>query len=449
VSLFAPSAALGRPYWWDDAPPDPPLATDLPERADVLVIGAGYTGLAAALTVADAGASVVVVDAGRPGAGASGRNGGMFGAHPRLPFETVARRFGREVAAGIYAEAPEAFAFTRGLIDREAIDCDFRVTGRIQLAWTRAHFKAQKRLVSAVTAVAPVTMEIVERADLEAEIATGRYFGAIRFPDHGAIDPARFHDGLLRAVLRRGVPVAGGSSLTALERGRSGFVATAGRHDVTAETVILATNGYTEGPFGWARRRVFPLPSYIVATEPLDPDCLRALAPGGRMMVETRARHSYFRLSPDGSRILFGGRAAMVPIPPDTAAARLHATMTEIWPSLAGVRLTHSWSGFTGYSFGHLPHVGMREGVHYALGYSGSGTALAPYLGMKAAWQALGDPRGHTAYARTTLATRPFHPTGRPWFLSLADRWYRHAVDPRENAAAERDRRAVADAAAS
>lgn len=444
MSLFVAGAAPGRPYWWDAARPEQALPESLPKRADLLVIGAGYTGLSAALTAADAGASVVVVDAGRPGAGASSRNGGMFGAHPRLPFETVADRFGRGVAAGIYAEASEAFAFTRGLIEREGIDCDFRVTGRIQLAWTRDHFEAQKRLVAAVTAIAPITMEIVERADLGAEIATDRYFGAIRFPDHAALDPGRFHDGLLRAVLRRGVPVVGDSPVTALERRTSGYVATAGRHRIMAESVILATNGYTQGPFGWARRRVFPLPSYVIATEPLDPDRLRALAPGGRMMVETRARHSYYRLSPDGRRILFGGRAAMVPIAAEAAARRLHATMTEVWPSLADVRLSHSWSGFTGYSFGHLPHVGAHEGIHYALGYSGSGTALAPYLGMKAAWQALGDARGRTAYARTTLATRAFHPTGRPWFLSLADRWYRHAVDPRENAAAERDRRAAA-----
>jgi glycine/D-amino acid oxidase-like deaminating enzyme len=113
--------------------------------------------------------------------------------------------------------------------------------------------------------------------------------------------------------------------------------------------------------------------------------------------------------------------------------------MTDIWPELAGVRLTHSWSGFTGYSFAHLPHVGVRDGIHYAAGYSGSGVALAPWLGMKAAYQALGDPRGETAYSGTTLGTRPFHPGGRPHFLKAADLWYRHVVDPRQAAAARRD----------
>jgi glycine/D-amino acid oxidase-like deaminating enzyme len=134
----------------------------------------------------------------------------------------------------------------------------------------------------------------------------------------------------------------------------------------------------------------------------------------------------------------------MVPIDPTRAARRLHATMTGIWPELRATRVTHSWSGFTGYTFAHMPHVGTCEGMHYALGYSGSGVALAPWLGAKAAWQALGDARGETAYSGTTLATRPFHGGGAPHFLRAADLWYRHVVDPRQNRAAARDSRASA-----
>jgi glycine/D-amino acid oxidase-like deaminating enzyme len=209
---------------------------------------------------------------------------------------------------------------------------------------------------------------------------------------------------------------------------------------MTAGKVVMATNGYTRGAFGWLRRRVFPLPSFLIATEPLPAGLPARLAPGGRMMVETRARHCYFRLSPDGSRVLFGGRAAMTPIAPARAAEWLHRTMADIWPELADARLTHAWSGLTGYSFAHLPHVGTWRGVTYAAGYSGSGVALAPYLGMKAAYRALGDPRGETAYAGTTPVTRPFHIGGAPHFLRAADFWYRHVVDPHQDAAAKRDR---------
>ena len=163
-----------------------------------------------------------------------------------------------------------------------------------------------------------------------------------------------------------------------------------------------------------------------------DEEPAKALAPGGRMMVETRARHSYFRISADGDRILFGGRAAMVQVDLATAAKRLRQTMGEIWPDLANVRLSHVWTGNTGYSFGHMPHVGERNGLHYALGFSGSGTVMAPYLGAKAALRALGAPGGETAYAATHLRKAWFHFSKRPHFLHPADLWYRHWVDRRE-----------------
>nr|MDJ0640924.1 FAD-dependent oxidoreductase [Paracoccaceae bacterium] len=182
----------------------------------------------------------------------------------------------------------------------------------------------------------------------------------------------------------------------------------------------------------WHHRRVFPLPSYLIATEPLSPDLIARLAPGRRMMVETRARHSYFRISPDGSRILFGGRAAMVNIGLAKAARRLRQTLGEIWPELRDVKLTHAWTGNTGYSFGHMPHVGQAEGIHYAMGFSGGGTVLAPWLGRKAALQALELTEGETAFSVSRLEKRWIYAGGRPRFLQAANLWYRFVVDGRE-----------------
>ena len=156
------------------------------------------------------------------------------------------------------------------------------------------------------------------------------------------------------------------------------------------------------------------------------------------MMVETRARHSYFRVSPDDTRILFGGRASMVNIDMAEAARRQHATMCEVWPALHDVKLTHVWTGNTGFSFSHMPTVGAHDGIHYAMGYSGSGTVMAPYLGAKAACRALGLPEGETAYTRTRLRTRWFHRGGQPHFLRPADLWYRNWVDRRETWASKR-----------
>lgn len=441
MSLFTPDAAPpGRPYWWEDGAPLPTLATTPPERTDVLVLGGGYTGLSAAITLADEGARVTVIDAALPGHGASTRNGGMFGAHPRLPYETMKSRFGAAAAAACYDESIAAFEFTRQLIQREAIDCNLQLTGRIQMAWSRADFDAQKRLVDSVRLQSAINMELIDRDELSNEIETSRYHGAIRFPGHAALHPRKFHDGLLAAAIRRDVVVVRNCPVTEIRHEVGGFVASSGSGTIRADRIIVATNGYTQGLSNWLRRRVFPLPSFIIATEPIAAEVLSRLAPGGRMMVETRAQHSYFRISPDGSRIIFGGRAAMRPTTPERAAARLFRTMTDIWPELGDTKLTHSWSGFTGYSFTHMPAVGSHDGFHFAAGYSGSGVAMAPYLGMKVAYQALNDPRGETVFSRMPLTTRWFHPGGRPLFLSAADMWFRYAVDRKQEWQARHDR---------
>ena len=425
-------ATPGVPYWWE-ALEEVPLMEGLPDRCDLLVIGAGYAGLSAALAAQDCGARVAVVDAGAPGKGASTRNGGMVGAHPRLSWEALAGRFGADVADRVFAEAMPALNWLRALIAREEIACDLQQTGRIQLAWTRQHFASQKTLAGHIAAKSDTRVEIVEKGDLPQEIATDRYFGGMLMPDHCAFHPAKFHQGLLKAVLGRGIPVVAQTGVRGLERHGTQFIARTDGGDIRAAKVVLCTNGYTTGAFRWHVARVFALPSYIIATQELPAEQIARLAPGRRMMVETRARHSYFRISPDGRRILFGGRASMAGVPIEEAARRQRETMCGIWPELENVRLSHVWTGNTGFSFGHMPHVGEDRGLHHAMGFSGSGTVMAPYLGAKAAYRAMGDARGQTAYADTHLSRHWLHPFRRPYFLRAADLWYRQVVDRREN----------------
>ncbi len=432
MTLWTDDAAPGQPYWWDGIDWVTPEGA-LPARCDLLVVGAGYTGLSAALAAHECGASVVVVDAADPGKGASTRNGGMCGAHPRLGWGALAQRFGAQTADALFAEAGGALTWARALIDREGIDCDLQHTGRIQLAWTAKHFENQKALAQTLTEKSSVKAHIVPREALTQEIETRRYFGGLVFDEHCAIQPAKFHQGLMRAVLARGISVVAHAPVTALERTGATFAATTPIGRIKAEKVLLATNGYTAKPFTWHARRIFALPSYLIATEPLAANLIGHLAPGRRMMVETRARHSYFRISPDGTRILYGGRASMVNVDMQTAARRLHATMCDVWPDLKETKLSHAWSGNTGYSFTHMPHVGADRGLHYAMGYSGSGTVMAPYLGAKAAYRAMNDPRGETGYAATQLTRHWMQPGTRPHFLHAANLWYRTAVDWSEN----------------
>ena len=336
------------------------------------------------------------------------------------------------------AEARVALDWARQFIEREEIDCDYEQTGRIQLAWTPGQARAQEKLIEALTRVGKVRVERRERADLTREIETPLYHGGIVFPDHGALHPAKYHRGMVHAVRRRGVPVVSHAPVTRMEKDGAGYMLQSPRGALRADRVVLATNGYTSRPFAWHLRRVFPLPSYMIATEELPANLLGHLAPGRRMMVETRARHSYFRLSPDGKRILFGGRAAMRDVPVSVAAKRLRQTMVEIWPELTEAGISHAWSGHTGFSFRQMPHVGLRDGVAYAMGFSGSGTVMAPYLGAKAGWLAVGDARAETAYQHTHLTRHALHIMDRPYFLWAADLWYRYGVDWVENRRARR-----------
>ncbi len=438
MTLFTRDAApLGHPYWWDDVT-WPPLDAALPEQVDILVIGAGYTGLSAAIAAADAGARVAVIEAGVPGQGASTRNGGMVGGHPRLSWDELAQQYGADLADALFAEAGRALGWVQNFIRDEGIDCDYQETGRLQLAFTDAHFANQQRLAPHLIKKGGVDVRLVERAAMQDEIVTPLYKGGLVFPTHAGVHPAKYFLGYLNGALRRGIPVVANCPAEAIEREGAGYRVTISLGEVRADKIILATNGYTNRPFQWFASRVFPVPSYLIATEPLSPNLIGELAPGRRMMVETRARHSYFRVSPDGSRILFGGRAALVGIDLAKAARRLHRTMSEIWPELEATKISHVWTGNTGYSFGHIPHVGEKDGLHFSLAYCGSGTVLAPYLGRKAALQAVGSAEGETPYSKTRFAPRWFHPFARPHFMRAANFWYRSYVDIREASAAQR-----------
>lgn len=434
---------LGTPYWWDTGTDVPDLSTSPPDRADVAIVGAGFTGLTAALTLAEAGASVVVIDAGVPGKGASTRNGGMAGSYPRETLAELTAKYGAEMADAIYRECRASVDHLEDLLARHQIDCGYKVTGRIQLAWTKAHFEAQKRNAQMIADRTGLGPEIVQKSALGDHINTDSYFGGVYYAQHGGLNPRQFHDGLMAAALAAGAQVVQTCPVTQIVGQPGRFEVHTHAGTVRADKVLIATNGYTMGarPFAALRRRVFPLPSFVIATEPLSPNMMQSIAPGGRMMVETRARYCYYRPSPDGTRILWGGRASMTPLPPERSLGVLRGMMTKVWPDLQGTKITHAWTGNTGFSHGLLPHVGQVDGMQIAMGYCGSGVAMAPYLGRKAALQMLDDPQGETAFARTQFKTNWLQPTARPHFLQAANLWFTQVVDRQQKWQARRDSR--------
>ena len=418
-----------EPYWWETEETVSVRKKVLPNVVDVLVVGAGYTGLSAGIVASDLGAKTVVVDAGEVGKGASTRNGGMFGAHPRVAWKQLSLNFGNETANQIFEEASESLTFVQDLIKTEQISCDLMESGRLQLAWSPGDHEKQKNLAAVINEKTNMNVKIIPRNELVHEIRTERYFGGLLFEDHCGINPLKFHNGLVTALKQRAVPIVEHMPVLSVERKGDSFRVNLRNRVVIAKKVIMATNGYTTHDFSWLKKRVVPIPSFIITTENIPSELIKELSPRGRMMVETRAKYNYFRTSPDGKRIIFGGRAAIKPIPLDLAARRLKASLDDIWPDLEQFQISNVWTGNTGFSFNQIPHVGKHKGIHHAIGYSGSGTVLAAYLGAKVAYQALDDTRGMTGYSKTSLRKSAIHMFEKPYFLLLADFWYQNVID--------------------
>ncbi len=423
ASIFDPSFCL-EPWWWEAARPEWREGEALPTSVDVLIVGAGYTGLSAALTLARAGRSSLVLDALAPGDGASTRNGGMIGSGHRLSLTALQRRYGRERALALLREGLESLEFTAALIARERIECRFVRSGRFRAACRPAHYEAMAREIERLRAAIGLEADMVPRAEQHREIGSEAYYGGCVYHRHGGLQPALFHRGLLERAQAAGARIAGHAPVTAIERDGERFAVRVHGQRITARDVIVASNGYTGAATPALRRRIVPVASYIIATEVLSPQTLARLIPNARMIVESGMRHAYYRIAPDGERLLFGGRAALTPIDLRQSAVRLHRFLRMLFPDLAGARLTHSWSGFVGFSRDGLPHIGVHDGVHYAMAYCGSGVAMAPYLGHKIAQRLLGAKEAATAFDGLAFAPIPLY-TGRPWFLPALELYHR------------------------
>ncbi|MEM6986445.1 MAG: FAD-binding oxidoreductase, partial [Pseudomonadota bacterium] len=327
------------PYWWLDAgsPTAPIDQPALPAHADVVVIGAGLTGLSAARTLAKHGKHVVVVDRGAPGIGASSRNGGQVGGGHRLHPNVLDAQYGHDLTTRLLREAHiDSIAFFTELLKQESIDCDWQPCGRFRGNWTDDEAERTARDLDNLCARIGLNAHTVARSDQHSEIATDLYSGGTVYPSHGAINPAKFTAGLLRAAVAAGAQVVANTDVVGVDGGTLKQVHTA-RGSITCDSVLVATNGYSGPALPAVQRRVVPVPSFIVATEPLGANRMKDLFPKGRMVVESRERHCYFRPSPDGSRIVFGGRAALYDATEPTVRNTLKRLIAQVFPDLGDI----------------------------------------------------------------------------------------------------------------
>ncbi len=423
-SLFS-ADYKNQPYWWEAAPRPELPANAPPGRCDVAIVGSGYTGLAAAIELARGGRHVAVLDAEDAGWGCSSRNGGQVGTSIKPSFEDLKGLHGEDVAFRIRKEGQNALAWIGDFIARERIDCDWQKVGRFHAAHNAAAYETLARDVTNQPKGLEVEAFVVTRESQRSEIGSERYHGGVIFPAHASLHPGKYHLALLARAQEAGATILSRCPATAIQREGDGFRLTTPRGNLQAREVIVATNGYTGRLTPWLRRRVIPIGSYIIATEPLDPGLARRLIPKNRVLSDSRKLVFYYRLSEDGRRMVFGGRVALKETDPKVSAPRLHHHMTRIFPELAATRISHSWMGFVAYTFDTLPHLGRQaDGIHYCMGYCGSGVSLASYFGTRLAQQLLGKPEGRTALDGLMFQTRPFY-TGDPWFLAASIAYYK------------------------
>ncbi|MGH8527711.1 MAG: NAD(P)/FAD-dependent oxidoreductase, partial [Gammaproteobacteria bacterium] len=308
---------------------------------------------------------------------------------------------------------------------RERIDCLFHRHGALWCAYSERHLDELAATRELLASSFGHETQFVSRAELGSEIGSDYYRGGLVDPLSAGLHPGRLAMGLLERVLEAGVSLHEHTPVESIRRTLRGTKVTTRAGIIEADHVVVATNGYTPEHLSWFRRRVIPIGSYIIVTEPLGEARAGSILPRARMAFDTKKFLFYFRLTPD-NRLLFGGRSSFTRIEDREACQILSESLREVFPQLAHCAVEYCWSGNVGFTFDQLPHIGEHEGVHFAMGYCGHGVANSLYFGHHLANRIQGRARP-LPFAELSFRTR-FYYRGRPWFLPMAG-WYFRLVD--------------------
>ena len=417
-----------RIFWHDtvDMPSDKDLPP-LPDRVGVAVIGSGFTGLAAARTLAQRGTRVAVLEAETIGWGASSRNGGMALTGLKLPMQTVIKKYGRGLAKRLFQCSLDSIDTVEQIVRDEKIDCGFARTGHLLAANKPKHFDALKDEAEFMAKEFNHNVRLVPPGEMQSEIGSDAYHGALVDEASGGLNPAQFVAGLARAAENAGATLHARARVTRLTRGEKRFVVETERGTLEAESVFVATAGYTGPTTKSLQKKIIPIGSFIIATEKLPDDLARELSPKNRMIFDTKHYLNYFRLW-DG-RMIFGGRAAFFPENENTIATSaeiLRREMVTVYPQLRDARVEYVWGGTLDFAFDMMTHVGEEAGMFYALGYAGHGVAMGTYLGKTVAEAMLAGNIKEHPFAQFDFPSAPLGLyDGRPWFLPFAGMWHK------------------------
>lgn len=432
-----------EPWWWTGFRPPAPVLDPLPARVGTLVVGAGYAGVACALRLAEAGEDVLVLDAGPIGQGASTRSGGQVSGGVNVGKSASRAPVPAHRKAALLRDAAAGFTLFETLLERHQIRCGYHRTGRINGLWSPEHAAGWRARLPELNEHAMSEARLIGAEEVASELGTRFYHGGVAIGRAGHVQPAEFFGGLLGAAQQAGARFGGETPVRRVARVPGGVRAETARGEVRADRIVFATNAYTNtvarGVAPELRRSLVPVVTHMIATEPLPREIARTVLPTNRGVSETRRVISHYRLSPDGTRLLFGGRASFFPLEERRTAALLHRAMVARFPQLAGVRISHGWGGRVAMTLDRLPHIGGGEGRYFAAGCQGSGVTMMTYLGTSLAEKMLADGSGAgsgpvNAYDDGVPPTHPLY-DGTPWFMPALGSWYQFQ-DWRERRAA-------------
>jgi glycine/D-amino acid oxidase-like deaminating enzyme len=418
-------------YWLTTVPVQAVPTEPLPERVDVAVIGAGFTGLSAARALARRGARVVVLEAETIGWGASSRNGGMVLTGLKLGVNKLISTYGRELTRRMYTVSLETIDTVESIVKEENIACDFVRSGHLEVACKAAHFADYARQAEVIAREFNHPLRVVPRDQLHEEIGSDIYYGGMVDELSAGLNPARYVAGLAAAAMGGGAQICERTRLQNIQResrdGAPGFLLTSTAGTSWARHVLVGTSGYTGTAIPALRKKIIPIGSFIITTEVLSEALANELSPRNRQIYDSKNYLYYYRLTAD-SRMLFGGRAAFFPETDRTVHASaeiLRRGMVEVYPQLRATRIDYVWGGTLDFCFDMMPHAGQVDGIYFAVGYAGHGVAMATWQGQKMAeWIAEGktdNPFTEISFPGAPLGLY----NGKPWFLPFAGAYYK------------------------
>ena len=415
------------PYWLDTSSPGPDRSTtEVGGKVDVAVVGAGLTGLSAALHLARKGAQVAVLERDTVAFGASGRNGGMATTGLSIGFRDAIARYGFESAGAMFLAYNDAIDSVEKLVGEEGIDCDYARSGKMTLAAKPGHYEGLLKTHDVLAERLGYETQMVPKSGLRSEIAGDFYHGAMVDPKGAGLHVGKFTRGLGESAASLGAQIHEKASVEQVRRlGGTKHEVVTSRGTLRADQVLVATSGYTSRPFRWQQLRIAPVGSFIIVTEPLGKEVCDQLMPNRRMASDTKNLLYYFRITPD-HRLLFGGRARFAmssPVSDEKSGRILQKAMVSVFPQLAQTRVDYCWGGLVDMSMDRMVHAGEHDGLYYSLGYSGHGVQMATYMGKQMA-EYMNGALDANPWRDLTFKRIPGH-VGPPWFLPFAGAYYK------------------------